>query len=363
MHTPLNAILGLSKLVCQNADNPQKVQGYMDRIYYSSRQLLDLVNDILDMSRMEQGKVILNNENFDLKQCIEDCVSTFSIRAEAEKKHFSVNYSLFQSNIIGDSVRMSQIMNNLLSNAFKFTSEGDSISITIKQFEDKEYSQYQIAVQNTGIGMSKDFLPQLFEPYARETTFSFCKISGTGLGMPIIKNLVTQMSGKIHVTSELGVGTTFTVTIPFTVVREKKNLPEPKNIPVFSLNGKKILLAEDNMVNMEIASEILSMNGVNIVQAWNGKEALSLFKASRLFKFDAILMDMQMPQMDGCEAAQNIRALSRPNAQTIPIIAITANAFAEDIAATTAAGMNAHVSKPIDFNILCQTLEKLTHNK
>ena len=156
---------------------------------------------------------------------------------------------------------------------------------------------------------------------------------------------------------------TYPVPVPITVVRAAKNITEPQKIPVISLDGKKILLAEDNMVNMEIATEILSMNGVNIVQAWNGKEALSLFKASKPFEFDAILMDMQMPQMDGCEAAKNIRALSRPDARTIPIIAVTANAFAEDIAATTAAGMNAHVSKPIDFNILCQTLEKLIDNK
>ena len=364
MRTPLNAILGLSQLVRQNAEDPEKVRGYMDKIYYSSRQLLDLVNDILDMSRMEQGKVVLNNENFDLKQCIDDCVSTFSIQAEAEKKHFSVNYSMYSSTVMGDSVRMSQIMNNLLSNAFKFTSEGDSITVTVKQFEDKDYSQYQIVVQDTGIGMSKEFLPQLFEPYARETTFSSRQISGTGLGMPIVKNLVTQMSGQIHVDSELGVGTTFTVTVPFTVVREEeKTIPEPQNIPAFSLDGKKVLLAEDNMVNMEIATEILSMNGVEIIQAWNGQEALSLFKQSKPFEFDAILMDMQMPQMDGCEAARNIRALSRPDARSVPIIAVTANAFAEDIAATTAAGMNAHVSKPIDFNILCQTLEKLLENK
>lgn len=362
MRTPLNAILGLSQLVRQNIDDPEKVQGYMDKIYYSSRQLLDLVNDILDMSRMEQGKVILNNETFDLKQCIAECASTFSIQAQAENKHFSVNYSMYHSTVMGDSVRISQVMNNLLSNAFKFTSEGDSISVTVKQFEDKEYSQYQIVVQDTGIGMSKEFLPQLFEPYVRETTFSSRQISGTGLGMPIVKNLVTQMSGQINVDSELGVGSTFTVTVPFTVVREEKSNPEPQSIPVFSLDGKKILLAEDNMVNMEIATEILSMNGVDIVQAWNGLEALTRFKESKPFEFDAILMDMQMPQMDGCEATRNIRALSRPDARTVPIIAVTANAFAEDIAATTAAGMNAHVSKPIDFNILCQTLEKLIQN-
>ncbi len=363
MRTPLNAILGLSQLVRQNSEDPKKVLGYIDRIYFSSRQLLDLVNDILDMSRLEQGKVILNNETFDLKKCIDDCISTFYIQAESEKKHFSVQYALFRSMVLGDSLRINQILNNLLSNAFKFTTEGDSITVAVKQFEDKEYSQYQIVVQDTGIGMSQEFLPQIFEPYSRETTFSSRQISGTGLGMPIVKNLVTQMSGQIRVDSQLGVGTTFTVTVPFTVVQEEKRTPEPQNMPAFSLKGRKILLAEDNLINMEIATEILTMNGIEIVQAWNGQEALSQFKASKPFEFDAILMDMQMPQMDGCEAAKNIRSLPRPDARTIPIIAVTANAFAEDIAATTAAGMNAHISKPIDFNILCQTLEKLLEQK
>ena len=210
--------------------------------------------------------------------------------------------------------------------------------------------------------MSEDFLPQLFEPYARETRFGVKKVAGTGLGMPIVKNLVTQMSGQIYVDSEAGKGTTFTIVIPFTAVKEEKEekKEQPAGLPGTSLEGKTVLLAEDNEVNMEIATEILTMSGIKILQAWNGLEAVERFKESPPFSIDAILMDMQMPRMDGCEAARTIRALLRPDAGTVPVIAVTANAFAEDIAATTAAGMNAHVSKPIDFAVLLQTLEELT---
>ena len=373
MRTPLNAILGLSELVRQHSDEPEKVNGYMEKVYYSSRQLLDLVNDILDMSRMEQGKVILNNQSFDLRQCIQECAASFYLQAEAEQKQFQVEFDLHNSTVLGDAFRIGQIINNLLSNAFKFTSEGDRVSVFVRQFEEKNCSQFQIIVQDTGIGMSEEFLPQLFEPYSRETTFSSKRVSGTGLGMSIVKNLVTQMSGQIHVDSKLGEGTTFTITVPFTVVRTEKEETclepvenretEKKNESPFSLEGKKVLLAEDNMVNMEIATEILSMHGLEVVQAWNGQEALDQFKASKPFEFDAILMDMQMPVMDGCESARNIRGLSRPDAKIVPILAVTANAFAEDISATTAAGMDAHISKPIDFNILCHTLERLVGKK
>ena len=368
MRTPLNAILSLADLTLQNADLPEKVQGYVEKISYSGRQLLHLVNDILDMSRMEQGKVILSNQSIDLESCVQECTSAFRLQAEAEKKQFLVECSVRNKQVLGDSVRISQILNNLLSNAFKFTSEGDLISLSVKQFDGMSRSQYQFIVKDTGTGMSEEFLPHLFEPYARETRFSNRQISGTGLGMPIVKNLVTEMSGQIHVDSKLGEGTTFTITIPFARADEK---PSPDGIgrkadsppQKFSLSGKKILLAEDNLLNMEIATEILTMNGLEVVQAWNGEEAVEIFKASSPFEIDAILMDMQMLKMDGCEAAQHIRALPRPDAKDIPIIAVTANAFAEDIAATSAAGMEAHISKPIDFTILCQTLEKLTGDR
>ncbi|HIZ78639.1 MAG TPA: response regulator, partial [Candidatus Lachnoclostridium stercorigallinarum] len=204
-----------------------------------------------------------------------------------------------------------------------------------------------------------------FEPYTRETRFGVKKVAGTGLGMPIVKNLVTQMSGQIHVESQPGKGTIFTIVIPFAAVKEEKKGKREQTAKQsgISLEGRTVLLAEDNMVNMEIATEILTMEGIKVIQAWNGAEAVERFRESSPFSIDAILMDMQMPQMDGCEAARTIRSLIRPDAGTVPIIAVTANAFAEDIAATTAAGMNAHVSKPIDFQILRQTLEELIGGK
>ena len=207
--------------------------------------------------------------------------------------------------------------------------------------------------------MTEEFQSHLFEPFSREATFTSQKVTGTGLGMPIVKTLVQQMSGEITVRSTLGKGSTFTVTIPLQIADEE--IP-PKNVAVqnqssFSLEGKTILLAEDNEINMEVASECLSMIGANVLQAWNGQEAVELFSSKENGEIDAILMDMQMPVMDGCSAAKAIRSLRRTDAQTVPIIAVTANVFAEDIAKTTEAGMNAHISKPIDFRQLQQVLE------
>ena len=364
MRTPLNAILGLSDLLLQNAGDEEKVRSYVERISYSSRQLLDLVNDILEMSRLQRGKVVLNNQSFNLRECVCSCAESFRPQAEAEKKQLRIICGLRDTHVMGDAGRMGQILNNLLSNAFKFTSEGDSVTVEVRQLGDQERTQYQIVVRDTGMGMSQEFLPHLFEPYARETRFSSRQINGTGLGMPIVKSLVTQMSGQIYVDSRLGEGTAFTLTIPFLVAKDEEGeagKTEEKRVLFnrLSLEGRKILLAEDNLLNMEIATEILKMNGLELLQAWNGAEAVEIFRASAPFEIDAILMDMQMPVMDGCEAARRIRALNRPDAGRVPIVAVTANAFAEDIAATTAAGMDAHISKPIDFEALCKTLAEL----
>ncbi len=368
MRTPLNAISSLADLTLRHAEDPEKVRGYGEKIAYSSRQLLHLVNDILDISRMEQGKTVLSNQTIDLEDCILACASPFRLQAEAEKKQFIVDCTVCNRWVLGDPVRIGQILNNLLSNAFKFTTAGDRITLSVKEFQGIGRSQYQFMVKDTGMGMSEEFLPHLFEPYSRETRFSTRQISGTGLGMPIVKSLITEMSGQIHVDSTHGEGTTFTITIPFATIEDSGVGTEKSEtcdrIPRSSLlQGKKILLAEDNELNMEIASEILGMNGIEVLKAWNGEEAVEKFKASALFEIDAILMDMQMPQMDGCEATQHIRALPRPDAGLVPILAVTANAFSEDIAATSAAGMDAHISKPIDFTVLCRTLEQLTQKK
>ena len=360
MRTPLNAIIGLSELAENSAQGMPKVQEYLRKIRVSSRQLLGLINDILDMSRMEQGQVTLNNSRLDLRACVEECAEPFRVQAQTEGKTLELSFDLRQVWVEADGFRIQQILNNLLSNAFKFTERGDRVALEVRQMDQGEYAKYQFVVADTGIGMSPEFLPHLFETYSRELRFSAKRAAGTGLGMPITKNLVAQMNGEITVDSRPGEGSTFTVVLPFArAEQEEEHQPAKPAAETVSLEGRHVLLAEDNEINMELATEILSMNGVKVTQAWNGREAVEQFQASEPFAFDAILMDMQMPEMDGCEAARRIRAMHRPDAGQVPILAVTANAFAEDIAATTAAGMNAHISKPIDFALLCRTLSSL----
>ena len=362
MRTPLNAIIGLSDLAAGHVEDPEKVREYLKKINFSSRQLLGLINDILDMSRMEQGKLVLNSKEFDLKQCMEECVGSFRFQAEAARKTLTLQMDVRDAQVMGDPFRIGQVMNNLLSNAVKFTREGDSIRVTVTQMEAApgQLCKYRLVIADTGIGMSKEYLPHLFEPYSREMRFGERQAVGTGLGMPITQSIVTQMNGEIHVESAPGEGTTFTIILPFAIAHKQAQAAEAADggEEAFSLEGKRILLAEDNEVNMEITTELLQMNGVTVTQAWNGAEAVERFREAEAFAFDAILMDMQMPVMDGCEAARRIRALRRPDARKVPIVAVTANAFAEDIAATSAAGMDAHVSKPIDFAHLVKVLRE-----
>lgn len=364
MRTPLNAIIGLSELAEKSVSNPDKTRDYIQKIKFSGRHLLELINDILDMSRMEQGNVEIERQEFDIQTCILDCVDSFRFKADMEKKKLNTTFKVSQSRVIGDAFRITQLLNNLLSNAFKFTEEGDTINIELSQVENQEHAKYKIIVSDTGLGMSEEFLERIFEPYARETRFSARRIVGTGLGMSIVKSIVDKMEGHINVESQLGKGTTFTLVLPLEIADDSKIEMEIKasekeaESASFSLAGRKILLVEDNEINMELATELLSMHGIEITQAWNGKEAVDIFCTSEEYSFDAVLMDMQMPVMNGCEAAKLIRTSGRADAQSIPIIAVTANAFAEDIAATAEAGMNAHISKPIDFKVLCSTLEK-----
>ena len=311
---------------------------------------------------MEQGKLAMNNCEMDLKECISECLETYQVQADMEKKTLNIRLDIDYPKVMGDSVRIVQLLNNLLSNAFKFTKGNDVISVSVSQAGEREKNdtvKYRIIVSDTGTGISRDFLPHLFEPYTREVRFSAKTVAGTGLGMSITRNLVEQMNGEITVESELGKGSEFTVILPFTLAGPEQesassdNLAEPDP---GKLEGRRILLVEDNMVNMELAAEMLGLQGMEVFQAWNGREAVELFAASEHFHFDAVLMDMQMPEMDGCEAARRIRAMNRPDAESVLIIAVTANAFAEDIAATTAAGMNTHIAKPIDFKNLFQIL-------
>ncbi|MGI5894003.1 MAG: ATP-binding protein [Candidatus Merdivicinus sp.] len=359
MRTPLNAIIGLSELAEHHLTEPDQLQNYLQKINTSSKHLLGLINDILDMSKLEQGKLDLENNAFLLQESIVECVDVFRIQAKEQQKKFTETYEIQNNHVVGDLFRIQQILNNLLSNAIKFTKAGDSISISVRQLDDAHYAKYQFTVQDTGCGMTEEFLQKIFVPFERETRFGAKNVMGTGLGMPIVHHIVLQMDGDIHVESKLGSGTTFTVTLPLNIDTESESEPAALPQNEISLAGRRILLAEDNEINMEIATELLQMQEIEVTQAWNGREALELFRNSIPGFFDAILMDMQMPEMNGCDAARAIRSLNRPDAGTIPIIAVTANAFAEDIAATTSAGMNAHISKPIDFAILQQTLTKL----
>ncbi len=363
MRTPLNAIISLTKLAKAHIDDPEKMGEYFDKIGISSRQLLGLINDILEISRMEQGKITIDNQQFDLEKCVEECAGVFRTQAEQEKKEFQVFYDIPDRIIYGDAFRIQQILNNLLSNALKFTKKGDKVCLKIKEIHSLKHKKYQIIVSDTGAGMSEAFMEKIFVPFEREVRFGARNVTGTGLGMPIVKNIVSQMGGTITVESKLGEGSAFTVTLPLECADGAEQLSVQKAPEKISLEGKKILVAEDNEINMDIAAEMLEMNGIRVTKAWNGKEAVELFAGSAPGEFDGILMDMQMPVMDGCQAAEKIRSMNRPDAGSVPIVAVTANAFAEDLAATTAAGMNAHVSKPIDFDLLFQTLSELMERK
>lgn len=363
MRTPLNAIIGLSELASNHLSSPDKIKEYLQKINLSSKHLLGLINDILEISRLEQGKLELNKASFPIQQEMQELFSIFEIQAQKNEKHFSSKFEIQNKVVIGDWFRIQQILNNLLSNAIKYTLPGDHIDVTVREIphEGSGYSDFQIIVSDTGVGMDKDFLEKLFIPFERDVRFGAKNVSGTGLGMPIIQNLIMQMDGEINVESELGKGSIFTVTLPLYLEQNQNHDTEKaKSSEQYQLEGKHVLLVEDNEINMEIATEILTIKNIHVTQAWNGKEAVDLFSSSEQGTFDFILMDMQMPVMGGCEATKQIRSLPREDAKSIPIIAVTANAFSEDIAETMAAGMNAHISKPIDLNILYSTLESLS---
>lgn len=360
MRTPLSGILGLCQLAEAHRDNAPELTQIISKINLSARQLLLLVDDILEVSRPEMTQS-LNNEPFDLQSFLNLNLDVFRIMGQQSQRSFKLVYDIVHSKVIGDSQKLRQILTNLISNSFKYSHDGASICCLIKEvYEQQTYTKYIFEVSDNGIGMSEDFIAKLFEPYSREQRLP--GTGGTGLGLSIVRNLVALMGGDIQVKSKLNEGTVFTITLPLTLQQDsavaltKREEPLPQESP---LKGMHILLAEDNDLNRDIACDLLRLRGVVVLQAKNGQEAVERFKAAAPFSIDAILMDMRMPVMDGCTASFAIRNLKRPDAQLVPIIAVTANAFAEDIAATHAAGMDAHVSKPMDFALVEKTLARL----
>lgn len=368
MRTPLNGIIGLTNLAMENLEDPKRIKDAFRKIQSLSNQLLTLINDILELSKMEQGKLEIRNQDFNIRENMEELVFVYQAQIADKQKQFDVLIDVDDEWVISDWSRIQQILDNLLSNAFKFTEKDGKIRLQVTEQKDSnsKFGKYQIIVEDDGAGMSRDFLKKIFIPFERETKFGAAKVAGTGLGMPIVHDLVIKMQGTIEVTSSLGNGTTFTVMLPLEICNtdasgntEQSGEDTPDSVEELDGNGRKVLIAEDNEINMEIGVEILRMFGFEVEQAWNGKEALDLFRESEENEYALIVMDMKMPVMDGCEAARQIRRLNRPDAKTIPIIAATANAFTEDIALTQKAGMNAHISKPIDFDVLKKTIAKL----
>ena len=368
MRTPLNGIIGLTNLAMSNPEDPERIKDTFRKIQGLSNQLLTLINDILELSKMEQGKLEIRNQNFNIRENMEELVFVYQTQITDKQKQFDVLIHVDDEWVNSDWSRIQQILDNLLSNAFKFTEENGKIRLQVTEQKDSnsKFGKYQIIVEDDGAGMSQDFLKKIFIPFERETKFGAAKVAGTGLGMPIVHDLVIKMQGTIEVTSSLGNGTTFTVMLPLEICNtdatgntEQSGEDTTDSEEELDGNGRKVLIAEDNEINMEIGVEILRMFGFEVEQAWNGKEALDLFRESEENEYALIVMDMKMPVMDGCEATRQIRHLNRPDAKTIPIIAATANAFTEDIALTQKAGMNAHISKPIDFDVLKKTIAKL----
>ena len=362
MRTPLNAILGYCPLVRKSiADgNRDKAADELGKIEFAGRQLLTLINDILEFSRLEAGKVSMDRKEFDLAQLVQSIADLFRVHAQEADKTLEVTLDLRDSLVVGDANLLTQILNNLLSNAFKYSDAGASVHLTVTQLDFQQHSQYRFVIEDTGIGMSQDFLSHLFEPYSRETSFTAHSTVGTGLGMTIVQGLVRQMSGDIQVESTLGQGTRFTITLPLQR-SDQKAPPAPVIAPdePFSWQGVRVLVAEDNAMNRELLTELLQMSGAQVLQAINGADAVHTFLHEPPGSIDVILMDMRMPVMDGCQATRILRGLLRDDARQVPIVAVTANAFAEDMERTVQAGMNDHVAKPIDFAQLTQVVQRL----
>lgn len=370
MRTPLNGIIGFTELGINHAFTIEETKEYLNKIKLSSHQLLELINYILEISRIENGNTSEVKTKMNLREIIDHSVQPFYTLAMTESRHFSVHYDIRNEFIFAPAFKFVQIINNLLSNAFKYSKKGDSISVSVSQLyaSTNEFKQtkYLFVFEDTGIGMSKEFLERIFIPYQRETMFASKDIIGTGLGMAIVQSIVTGLNGEINISSELGKGTKISIVIPFNVV-DKEDIPVEEKVPVetndLDLAGLGVLLVEDNQINMEIATKLLMFKGITVDKAYNGEEAVEHFLKSGENKYDVILMDLQMPVMNGLEAAKAIRESAHPKAKSIPIIAVSANTFAEDIAKSLQVGMNDHISKPLDVQNLYYTIYTHTRGK
>ena len=366
IRTPINGICGLVDMADHYADDMEKQTEYRTKIKEASNLLLELVNDVLDMSKLESGEIVLEEIPFNLRSIfrevfvvIEQVAAEQNIRIMWEKKE------IIHRNLIGSPGYVKRVMMNILSNAVKYNRENGHIYISCMEIPSEQpgMTTMEFVCRDTGIGMTEEFQKCVFEPFAQEHTGSRTKFAGTGLGMPIAKNLVEKMGGTITFESEEGAGTTFVIRVPFKIDMNADKREKQKDVSEKSIKGLHILLAEDNELNMEIAEFMLQNEGTVVTKAWNGQEAVELFRKSKPGEFDVILMDIMMPVMNGYEATKMIRSLDREDAKTIPIIAMTANAFTEDRLRAKEAGMDEHIAKPVDGKLLIKVIHKLMkHN-
>ena len=362
IRTPINGIRGMVNMADHYADDMEKQTEYRTKVKEASNLLLELVNEILDMSKLESGEVVLEEIPFNLSRIsrevfgvIEQMAAEQNIRIRWEKKEIT------HRNLIGSPGYVKRVMMNILSNAVKYNRENGHIYISCMEIpsEQPEMTTMEFVCRDTGIGMTEEFQKCVFEPFAQEHSGSRTKFAGTGLGMSISRKLVEKMGGIITFESEKGVGTTFVIRVPFKIDSDADKREEQKDVSEKSIKGLHILLAEDNELNMEIAEFVLQNEGADVTKAWNGQEVVEIFEKSSPSEFDAILMDIMMPIMNGYEATKMIRSLDREDAKVIPIIAMTANAFTEDRLRAKEAGMNEHIAKPVDANLLVKIIHKL----
>ena len=361
IRTPMNAIIGFTALAQTHIDDRDQVEDYLKKISVSSQHLLSLINDVLDMSRIESGKVTLEAKPVHLPELVHELRDI--IQAVVSKKDLSLTLDTVgveNEDIIADPLRLEQILINVLANAVKFTPDGGQIGLWIVQKDTAPagYADFEFHIKDNGIGMSEEFQKHIFEQFARERTSTVSKIQGTGLGMAITKSLVDMMGGRITVKSEQGKGSEFTISLRFPI-GEAKTGQTPPAAKASAFTGKKLLVVEDNELNLEIASTLLKEAGFEVDTAENGKIAVEKVEAASADRYDLILMDIQMPEMDGYEATRRIRALPDAKKAALPIVAMTANAFEDDRKNALHAGMNGHIAKPLDIPKLFQVLSEL----
>ena len=364
IRTPMNAIIGITTLMKNELHQPEKLAEHLGKLENSGQLLLGIINDILDMSRIESGKTTLNVEKMNLPQQISQLDSIIRQQAGQRRQTFTVNTHLQHENVLADPNRLNRVLMNILSNAVKYTPTGGHIRFEVDELPRNEhYARYRFVVQDDGIGMSEAYQKTLFDPFTREERSGTNKVQGTGLGMAITKNIVDLMGGSINVESTTGKGTRFEVVLEFPIDAEADTVPEAQVLPeeeeeTSPLSGMKFLCAEDNAINAEILEMLLEANGASCTICSNGQEIVDAFASVKPGEYDMILMDVQMPVMDGLEATRRIRSGENPLGRIIPILAMTANAFLEDMQKSREAGMDEHLSKPVDIAALEQTVKR-----